>query len=169
MANPTCAALLGCALLAAAGCTTAVSGHAAPAATTATVAPTTTAAPTPTAAPPSTTPPGPAAADGIRYAACADGSCQVGVYRPVRITVRGNILTVTRMLADGFDYRVALANGASSSGSLRGHCTLRLTGGGGGLACSLSSQPPAPREAGVFLIQLQGMAGRNAVIRLLAG
>lgn len=145
--------------LAATGCGT-VAGNAVPAPTTTTTVTTT------------TTPPAPTAADGADYAACADGTCEVALTGPVDIAVGGSTGPGTfKVLAvgeDGIEFELDLPR-SGGRGTLKGFCTLTFVPGGGGSSCSTKpSAPPEPRT-GVLAVQLVGVAGGTAVVRLVAG
>ncbi|MDW5328993.1 hypothetical protein [Plantactinospora sp. KLBMP9567] len=136
-----------------------------------------TASPTPTPAPDATTP-APirvrAAADGRRYAACADGTCEVAVTKPVRIRVDGGTFSVTKVKRDvQLDFKLTMPTGAGGSGTLKscGVMKFYLGGGGGVVTCGADGVPERPaRERGALLVQLAGWTSDGAgVLRLVSG
>lgn len=132
---------------------------------------------TPTASPTSTPPPPPpTASDGTRYAACADGTCEVAVSRPVDIAVNGGTFSVTRTRpGNSVDFEVTLATGGGGSGTLKGTCgTIArfYPGSVSMVTCSDADStptPPAP-EPGALSLQLAGWDSDDAaVLRLVSG
>ncbi|MEE1939986.1 hypothetical protein V1L54_11340 [Streptomyces sp. TRM 70361] len=129
--------------------------------------------PSATSSPPA---PKPTASDGTRYSACADGTCEVAVARPVDITVGGGTFSV-KGVKPGHEltFEIVTADGATGSGTLKGCGTvLSFSPGGGGVtstACDAGGvpEPPDP-EPGALLIQMAGWsADRAAVLRLVSG
>jgi hypothetical protein len=122
-------------------------------------------------------PPRPTASDGTRYAACADGTCEVAVARPVHIAVDGGTLVVTKVKReDSVEFDLTLANGGGGSGTLKGTCGTIFTfypgGGGAGTMCSsATSKPTRPSPVpGALSMQLAGWdADHAAVLRLVSG
>ncbi len=136
-----------------------------------------TASPTPTPTPDATTP-APirvrAAADGRRYAACADGTCEVAVTKPVRIRVDGGTFSVTKVKRDvQLDFKLTMRTGAGGSGTLKscGVMKFYLYGGGGMVTCGADGVSKRPvRERGALLVQLAGWTSDGAgVLRLVSG
>jgi hypothetical protein len=73
------------------------------------------------------------------------------------------------VLADGIDFGLKLASGASSNGSLKGNCTLTFTRGGGGSSCSNEpAGPPTPRS-GTFALQLASASDGVMILRMVTG
>ncbi len=132
---------------------------------------------TPAPSPPPTAPP-PSASDGTRYSACADGTCEVAVARPVRINVGGGTLSVTEVKPeDSLHYKLAFAAGGAGSGTLKGTCggvsTFYRSGGISATTCAdgvnSTPEPPAP-EPGALSMQLVGWnSDHAAVLRLVSG
>ncbi|MFJ2812675.1 hypothetical protein [Streptomyces sp. NPDC087294] len=124
-----------------------------------------------TSAPPLT------AADGTRYAACADGTCEVAVSRPVDIAVDGGTLSLTKVKPDdSVDFKLTLADGGQASGVMKGNCgaTLFFQGGLSGVntgTCKAGGTPPPPTSRpGALSMQLAGWdADHRAVLRLVSG
>jgi hypothetical protein len=128
---------------------------------------------TPTASP--SPPRKPTASDGTRYAACADGTCEVAVSRPVDIAVDGGTLEVTEVKAgDKVEFELTPASGAGSSGTLKGCGTvLQVYPGGGGARSSVCEEgeiPDAPEPVpGIFQMQMAGWDDDHAaVLRLVS-
>ncbi|MFG1921944.1 hypothetical protein [Cryptosporangium sp. NPDC048952] len=130
---------------------------------------------------PSPSPPPLAAADGTRYAACWDGTCEVAVSRPTTIPIRFGKLSVSKLQPDdGITFDITLPGGGGS-GTLKGNCGVigyfyRDFSGGhmSASACPSTAGPadvptpkPAPGEIG---LQLVGWTPTNAaVLRLASG
>ncbi|MET0133159.1 MAG: hypothetical protein ABW215_06150 [Kibdelosporangium sp.] len=157
--------LAGLLVTAATGCN-AETGTALPAQTT-----TTTTTASATAALPSATAPA-MATDGVNYAACGDGNCEVVVSGPAEIPVGGSLgagtLSVTAVNADGIDFKLALGAG-SSSGSLKGNCMLTFVRGGGGSSCSSKPMDPPAPKVGTVAMQLGDVRPGAVVLRLVTG
>ncbi|MEQ4304116.1 hypothetical protein ABNF97_22505 [Plantactinospora sp. B6F1] len=171
----------GCALLAvllSTGCGARRDGAAPESPASTTASPVATASPSATPAPDAATTPAPvriaAAADGRRYAACADGTCEVAVSKPVRIRVDGGTFSVTKVKRDvQIDFKLTMSTGAGGSGTLKscGVTKFYLGGGGGAITCGADGVPkrPAP-ERGALLVQLAGWTADGAgVLRLVSG
>jgi hypothetical protein len=127
--------------------------------------------------PPSPSPTPVTASDGTRYSACADGTCEVAVSRPVRIAVEGGTLSVTKVKPeDSMGFELTFASGGGGSGTLKGTCGAVFTfyrgGGAGASSCGTDTSaatPPAP-EPGALLMQLAGWNSDGAaVLRLVSG
>lgn len=120
--------------------------------------------------------PKPTASDGTRYSACADGTCEVAVSRPVDIAVGGGTLSVKGVKpGNELMFEIATADGATGSGTLKGCGTvLSFSPGGSGVTSTICDaggipEPPDP-EPGALLIQMAGWnADRAAVLRLVSG
>lgn len=130
----------------------------------------------PTTSPSPPTRPRPKAADGSRYAACADGTCEVYVTRPVRIKVRGGTFSVTKVKPnDSMDFKLRFSAGGGGSGTLKGTCggiaTFYRGGGIRTVTCDASGVPKRPaREPGALSLQLAGWSSSGAaVLRLVSG
>jgi hypothetical protein len=119
----------------------------------------------------------PTAADRRRYAACADGTCEVYVPRPVRIKVRGGTLSVTKVKPDdSLDFKLTFSSGGAGSGTLKGTCgsivTFYRAGGGGGFTgCPADGVPvrPTPQRGAMHMQLLGWTADGAAVLRLVSG
>lgn len=138
--------------------------------------PATTSHPSPTTSPTTTSPTPPTAADGSRYATCADGTCEVAVARPVRIKIRDGAFSVTKVVAnDSMLFKLTFSAGGGGSGTLMSTCGARLTfylgGGGSAVTCDASGVPATPKPIpGALQVQLVGWAtGGAAVLRLVSG
>ncbi|MDQ7908285.1 hypothetical protein RB614_27535 [Phytohabitans sp. ZYX-F-186] len=136
------------------------------------------ASPSPSVATASPSPaPRPTAADRRRYAACADGTCEVYVPRPVRIKVRGGTLAVTKVRRDdSLDFKLTFSTGYEGSGTLKGTCgsvvTFYRAGGGAGFTgCPAAGVPVRPTpQPGAQHMQLVGWSADGAaVLRLVSG
>jgi hypothetical protein len=121
--------------------------------------------------------PRPTAADRRRYAACADGTCEVYVPRPVRIRLRGGTLSVTKVKPnESMDFKLTFSAGGQGSGTLKGTCgsivTFYRAGGGAGfLGCPADGVPARPTpQRGAVQLQLVGWSADGAaVLRLVSG
>ncbi|RZQ61314.1 hypothetical protein EWH70_25555 [Amycolatopsis suaedae] len=114
----------------------------------------------------------PVAADGRDYAACADGNCEVQVSAGTRIALGGHggadTLAVDAVEGRGIKYQ--RQGKRSGSGSLSTGCVARIWSTGGGSACSTTGEPPAIYpEDGILAMQVVGVDGGTAVLRLVAG
>ncbi|MCE6996028.1 hypothetical protein LZG04_14620 [Saccharothrix sp. S26] len=131
-----------------------------------------TAVPAPTTTTTTTTAPPPTAADGADYAACADGTCEVALTGPVDIAVGSSTgpgtFKVLAVREDGIEFDVDLPH-SGGHGTLKGYCTLTFTPGGGGSRCSNQPLPPPQPQTGVLAVQLVGVTGGTAVVRLVTG
>ncbi|WP_019060242.1 hypothetical protein [Streptomyces prunicolor] len=121
-------------------------------------------------------PPAPTASDGRRYAACADGTCEVAVSRPVDIAVNGGTFSVTKVKpGDSVDFEVTLAGGGGGSGTMKGTCgtIVRFYPGSTSLiTCGNADSTPAPPSPapGALSLQLAGWDSDDAaVLRLVSG
>lgn len=121
-------------------------------------------------------PPPATAADGTRYSACADGTCEVAVSRPVRIKIKGGRLSVTKVRAgDVVTYDLTLTGGGGGSGTLGGTCgeIFRIYRGGGVqvITCHASGVPARPKaERGSVALQFLGWtSGGAGVVRVVSG
>ena len=130
--------------------------------------------PTPAASTPP--PPAPTASDGRRYAACADGTCEVAVSRSVDIAVNGGTFSVTKVKpGDSVGFEVTLAGGGGGSGTLKGTCgtIVRFYPGFTSLiTCGDADSTPAPPSPapGALSLQLAGWDSDDAaVLRLVSG
>ncbi|MEV0474631.1 hypothetical protein [Streptomyces prunicolor] len=130
---------------------------------------------TPAASTPPPPPPAPTASDGRRYAACADGTCEVAVARPVDIAVNGGTFSVTKVKpGDSVDFEVTLAGGGGS-GTMKGTCgtIVRFYPGSTSLiTCGNADSTPAPPSPapGALSLQLAGWDSDDAaVLRLVSG
>ncbi|MEE6306961.1 hypothetical protein V1634_09010 [Plantactinospora veratri] len=140
--------------------------------------PVATASPSTTPSPDAVTTPPPvrirAAADGRRYAACADGTCEVAVTKPVRIRVDGGTFAVTKVQRDvQLDFKLTMSTGAGGSGTLKSCGVMKFYHGGGGgmVTCGADGVTERPaRERGALLVQLVGWTSDGAgVLRLVSG
>ena len=113
---------------------------------------------------------GATAADGTRLAACADGTCEVAVSRPVRIRLRTGTLKVTAVEADdAVEIDLTLRNGGGGTGTLRGTCGtisyFSASGGRGEFCADASAAPKRPRPArGEVALQLAGWTTDGAAV-----
>ncbi|MGW0835072.1 hypothetical protein [Streptomyces prunicolor] len=121
-------------------------------------------------------PPAPTASDGRRYAACADGTCEVAVARSVDIAVNGGTFSVTKVKpGDSVDFEVTLAGGGGGSGTMKGTCgtIVRFYPGSTSLiTCGAADSTPAPPSPapGALSLQLAGWDSDDAaVLRLVSG
>ncbi|MFG2780963.1 hypothetical protein ACGFY7_24305 [Streptomyces prunicolor] len=119
--------------------------------------------------------PAPTASDGRRYAACADGTCEVAVARSVDIAVNGGTFSVTKVKpGDSVDFEVTLAGGGGS-GTLKGTCgaIVRFSPGSTSMiTCGDADSTPAPPSPapGALSLQLAGWDSDDAaVLRLVSG
>jgi hypothetical protein len=126
--------------------------------------------PSPSAAPTAVT-----AADGTRYAACWDGTCEVAVSRPTAISLRFGRLTVSRIQPrDAVAFNLSLPGGGGN-GTLKGTCgTIAYfyrdySGGHGSFCASATAAPqrPAP-QPGEVALQLAGWTATGAAVLRLA-
>jgi hypothetical protein len=133
---------------------------------------------TPTSTPTPSARPLPRAADGKRYSACRDGTCEVAISRPVRIAVKGGRLTVLKVKPNNsLKFDLTFTYGGGGSGLLKGTCGAiatfyRYAGGAGMEGCrSDDSTPKKPaRVKGALRMQLVGWdSGKAAVLRLVSG
>lgn len=120
--------------------------------------------------------PAPTASDGRRYAACADGTCEVAVSRSVDIAVNGGTFSVTKVKpGDSVGFEVTLAGGGGGSGTLKGTCgtIVRFYPGFTSLiTCGDADSTPAPPSPapGALSLQLAGWDSDDAaVLRLVSG
>ncbi|MET7336716.1 hypothetical protein [Nonomuraea sp. NPDC005650] len=120
----------------------------------------------------------PRASDGKRYSACRDGTCEVAVSRPMRITVKGGRLTVIKVKPNSsLKFDLTFTYGGGGSGVLKGTCGViatffRYAGGGAMEGCaSEDSTPKKPaRVKGALRMQLVGWdSDKAAVLRLVSG
>ncbi|GAB3413924.1 hypothetical protein GCM10027569_33750 [Flindersiella endophytica] len=116
------------------------------------------------------------AADGTRYQECADGTCEVAIPKPVRISLSsGNVLRITKVAADGIDIDLSLAAGGGGTGTLRGNCgsifQFAPGGGGSGKFCPAdgSSNPSPEPIPGMVQLQMVGFNANGAVLRIVSG
>jgi hypothetical protein len=116
------------------------------------------------------------AADGTRYAACRDGTCEVAVAKSVKIRIRRGTLSLTKFRAGkSVNFKLDLSDGGGGNGTLKGTCgtiAIFLPGGGGrGVFCNASGIPQRPEvEAGEVALQLAGWtADGAAVLRVVSG
>jgi hypothetical protein len=99
----------------------------------------------------------------------------VSIPQPGRINFRGGTLLVTAVDADGIDIDLSLSAGGGGTGTLKGTCgtifRFTSTGGGAGTFCKADGtpQPPPEPEPGVVALQLVGMSGGAAVLRIVSG
>jgi hypothetical protein len=101
----------------------------------------------PAKSPSTSAPAPPAASDGKRYSACADGTCEVALPRPVEFAVDGGTFTVKKVKPEkSLDFEVTLATGAGGSGTLKGTCgpvfRFNETGGGSSSTCAAADGTP---------------------------
>ncbi|MDO0935259.1 hypothetical protein QQY66_27660 [Streptomyces sp. DG2A-72] len=132
---------------------------------------------TPSAEPTPTPTPTPTltASDGTRYSACADGTCEVAISRPVEFAVNGSMFNVTKVnRGNSLEFKLALSYGARGSGTLAANCgvTRFMPGRLSTERCTddnRSQKPPAP-QAGTLALQMAGWDADNAaVVRLVSG
>jgi hypothetical protein len=116
------------------------------------------------------------AADGTRYAACKDGTCEVAVARKTRITFKDGTLSLSKIRAgDALNFRLKLSYGGSGKGTLKGTCgTVAYFALGGGVrvtTCDASGVPKRPKPfEGEVALQLVGWtADGAAVLRIVSG
>lgn len=112
------------------------------------------------------------AADGTRYAACSDGTCEVAVRGKKKITFRRGTLSVTKFAAGKeFDFRLDLRRGGGGHGTLKGTCGSVAYFSGSGVrvvGCGASGVPqkPAPQRGEVALQLIGWTTDGSAVLRL---
>lgn len=116
------------------------------------------------------------AEDGTRYQACADGTCEVAIAKPVRISLSdGNVLRINKVTADSIDIDLSLAAGGGGNGTLKGNCgsifQFSPAGGGGGQFCPAdgSSNPSPEPIPGMVQLQMVGFNAKGAVLRIVSG
>jgi hypothetical protein len=121
-------------------------------------------------------PPPVTAADGTRYAACKDGTCEVSVAKSVKIRIRRGTLSLTKFRAGkSVDFKLDLRDGGGGNGTLKGTCgtivVFFLGGGGRGVFCNASGIPQRPEvQPGEVALQLAGWAPDGAaVVRVVSG
>jgi hypothetical protein len=143
--------------------------------------------PTPTTPSPTATTPSPSpvsAADGTNYKACADGTCEVTVSRPITLRLggragAGSTLVVRKVLSNGLDIDLSLTGGGGGSGTLlfKDSCgtiaRFSSSGSGGGSSmCNAdgSPLPPPQPQAGMVALQVPGKTSGGAIVlRVVSG
>ncbi len=113
------------------------------------------------------------AADGVNYAACADGTCEVTVPGPVDIAVQGHTLSVTEVTADGITFTVAqggyrfTATPKASCGNVYLFYLSETSGSMTGGTCGDPATPPTA-VPGALAVQLAAVSGGVALLRMVA-
>jgi len=139
----------------------------------------TTPAPKPTPIPSEATrtpPPNPlsrTAADGRNYDACADGTCEVEVSRPVKIEIDDFIIEFTEVSEKKFEFTARTGNGGGSStvSGSGGYCVTYLSDGGSSSSCILGDGAPSRPEPtkGELAVEILDFTAGTAIIRMTLG